>query len=634
MRANRLFPASMVVAALSAMSGRAQAQRIEMPVGYRLTWIGARWQANARVLDSRGQPTATTLTYRMADPSVATVSRTGEVTAKKPGNTRLWAVAGRDSASALIVVEQWPARFTFSPASIRFDARDVKQEVRVLASDSAGVPIVGGSIRAGVCRSVNTNVATLRADTVTAVANGSTWIRCADRGIADSIRVTVQQRATSAFIVNKPVLTRQRAPGDTFSVRVTARDRMGKDVADARPTWASLNPLVVSVDPVSGRARAVGGGEARVIVQVGDVADSVSIPVSGNPIQLATAPVAPVDSAPKARAMLRAQEMFIYEGETTYVSLTAVDTAGAAVPFADLAIRIADTSIVRKLDTARIVGRKAGQSQFIVRYAGLADTATINVRTRSSGSLTSGLGGDSARAAFAMPRAVDSTRQHAAALQAARNAIFTDPNVRAIRQDLDVVTNAFGSVAEQLIRTDDGVIEDRTGPLYGGTANLTLYQKLELAGSFRLGTLASVDTIGENVKFKEAEGSVGIFPIRQLGLRAGVQLRGEDTELASQTWMIPKVSLVSRFSFIGNVFNTYGAFFIMPKAKSSRAGDDVETGSLFSRGAEAGLEFRLARATGLNGGLTYYVEQLSFDESQRTESFAAIRLRFGFNFGR
>ena len=182
MRSTFLRPASIVLAALSAMTGRAAAQRIEMPVGFRLTWIGARWQANARVVDSRGQPVATTLVYRMADPSVATVSSRGEVTAKKPGNTRLWAVAGKDSASALIVVEQWPARFSFSPASIRFDARDVKQPVRVLASDSAGVPIVGGSTRAGICRSVNPAVATLHADTVAAVANGSTWIRCGPFG--------------------------------------------------------------------------------------------------------------------------------------------------------------------------------------------------------------------------------------------------------------------------------------------------------------------------------------------------------------------------------------------------------------------------------------------------------------------
>jgi hypothetical protein len=60
----------------------------------------------------------------------------------------------------------------------------------------------------------------------------------------------------------------------------------------------------------------------------------------------------------------------------------------------------------------------------------------------------------------------------------------------------------------------------------------------------------------------------------------------------------------------------------------------TQSGSLFSRGGEVGVEFRLARTQGLNGGLTYYVEQITFDESSRVESFSAIRLRFGFNIGR
>src|SRR5687767_12595680 len=105
-----LFRASTLLAAFSALAGSAHAQRVQMPVGYRLTWIGARWQADAKVVDGRGQQIQAPLTFRVADPTIATVSSRGEVTARKPGNTRLWAVSGRDSASALIVVEQWPAR--------------------------------------------------------------------------------------------------------------------------------------------------------------------------------------------------------------------------------------------------------------------------------------------------------------------------------------------------------------------------------------------------------------------------------------------------------------------------------------------------------------------------------------------
>jgi hypothetical protein len=630
-----LLRASITVAALSSLASVASAQRIQMPVGFRLTWIGARWQPDAKVVDQSGRPVAAALSYRIADPSVASVSSRGEVIARKPGNTRLWAVAGRDSASALIVVEQWPAKFTFSPSVVRFDAVGSRQPIAVLASDSAGVPIVGGSSRSGSCRSVNGRVASLAGDTVVSVANGTTWIRCSDRGgIADSIRVDVAQRPIVAMITNKPVLTRQRAAGDTFSVRVSARDRMQKEVADARFTWASLNPLVVSVDAITGRARAVGGGEARVIVQVGDVADSVLINVSGPAMQplVAAAPV--VDSTPKSRASLIVQEHFLYEGDTSYIQVNAYDSAGAQVGFAQLSYRLLDTAVAGRLDTARIIGRKSGQTKLLIRYAGLVDSAMVNVRPRPVGGSEGGAAAAAARAAFRAPEIPDSSAQQTRIRQDVDRIIHTDPNVGSRQQNLVLLTNAFGSVVEQLARTEAGVAEDRTGPVYGGAGSLILLQKLELAGTLRIGTLTSVDTTGETLAFKELEASAGLFPVRQLGIRAGMILRGEKSELATQTWMIPKVSLVNRATFIGDVFNTFLSFSVMPKALSRRSNGDDERGSLFSRGGEAGIEFRLPGSKGLNGGITYFVEQLSFDETTRVESLSAIRLRFGFNIGR
>ena len=633
--------ASLVLAALSATAGVAGAQqRIQMPLGYRLTWIGARWQADAKVVDRSGRPVAAALTYRMADPSIATVTARGEVTARKPGNTKLWAVSGKDSASALIEVTQWPARFTFSPSMVRFDAKDVRQPLRVLASDSAGVPMVGGTSRVGTCRSLNERVATLVNGEVVSVANGSTWIRCSDRGIADSIRVDVQQRAVQATIANKTLLGRTRTPGDTFRIVATARDRNGKEVTDARPTWASLNPLVVSVDPVNGRARAVGGGDTRIIVQVADVADSISLSVSGPAIQLASGPV--IDTAARKRATLSADEMFVYEGETTTVNITVVDSTGVTVSLGSRQVswRPLDTTVVARLDTARIVGKKFGTSQLIVTYAGLADTAQVNVSSRSNIKFGAEGGSGTSNKPFDPPVAHDSTVQQAAALKAAQERIFTNPNLGAIRQNVVLVANGFGSIAEHFTKTDLGITEDRKGPMFGGVGSLTFYQKFEVAGGVRLGTLAAVDTLSESIEFQEFEGSLAIFPVPQLGIRGSFAHRGEKSELASQTWNIPKIAVISRFSFIGDVFNTYGSFFIMPGTKAFRAKDPVtqkpipEAASAFSRGGEAGIEFRLSRANGLNGGVTYYIEKLSFDENPRIESLSSIRLRFGFNIGR
>jgi hypothetical protein len=625
----RVLPgATMLLAALSVAASSAAAQRIQMPVGYRLTWIGARWNPEARVVDPRtGRPVAASLAYRIADPAIASVSNRGEVTARKPGRTILWAVSGRDSASALIVVEQWPARFTFSPSAVRLDAVGARQPVRVLASDSSGTPMVGESSRANACRSVNDRVATLAGDTVVSVANGSTWIRCAERGIADSIRVDVQQRAVSLRIMNKAPLSR-RAAGDTFRVNVSTLDRLQKEVAGARPTYVSLNPLAVSVDPLSGRGRAVNGGEARVIAQVGDVADSVSINVTGSTYQPVAAVVS-TDTTNKSRAQLLANEIFAYEAETTFVNITAFDSAGQQAPITSVSFRILDTTIAAPVDSANIVGRKAGSTSMIVRYGTLVDTSRISVATRSS-QQSSGSAIDAAAdgAPFSPPTIPDSTSQYQQAKRDADRQIHTDPNTASARQGLVINTSAFGSIAEHLVRTDAGVTEDRTGPLFGGTGSLLLFQRLELAAALRLGSLASVDTVGEDISVTEFEGTVGYFPLRNLGLRAGAMLRSEKSEIAGQGWFIPKISLITRFGFIGDIVSTFAAVSVLPKAKFSGL---TERGSLGSLGGEAGLDFKRGR---LAAGLTYFTEQVSFGESPRVESFSAIRLRLGFNLGR
>jgi len=164
----------------------------------------------------------------------------------------------------------------------------------------------------------------------------------------------------------------------------------------------------------------------------------------------------------------------------------------------------------------------------------------------------------------------------------------------------------------------------RRGPVIDGSGP----SEPELSGTARLGPLAFAGTCGEPLTVTESECSLGLFIVPQAGLRVGYMLRSEQTNLATQKWTIPKVSLVTRFGFIGDLFNTYAAFSVLPKATDSEA--PTESASLFSRAGEAGLEFH---TTHFNGGLTYYVEQFTFDNSPRVEAFSAIRFRLGLTKG-
>ena len=57
--------------------------------------------------------------------------------------------------------------------------------------------------------------------------NGVTYVRCSDRGIADSVRIEVRQRAVRISIADKGTFG-VKTVGDTFPIRVSAFDRVGQ----------------------------------------------------------------------------------------------------------------------------------------------------------------------------------------------------------------------------------------------------------------------------------------------------------------------------------------------------------------------------------------------------------------------
>ena len=114
-----VFPRAVILmAALALNVQQAAAQNVKMRVGYRVTFIGDHVGVdglNARVVDNAGRPVANArLAYRSADPAIAAVTPAGEVVARRAGSTKVWAVYGRDSASSLILVEQWASDGAYS----------------------------------------------------------------------------------------------------------------------------------------------------------------------------------------------------------------------------------------------------------------------------------------------------------------------------------------------------------------------------------------------------------------------------------------------------------------------------------------------------------------------------------------
>ena len=625
---------------LMGVAGQAYGQQVAFDrPGYRLHSIGQRLATTARVTDASGRQVANAPTvFRVADTTIATVTPRGEVVSRKTGYTRIWAIAGRDSGSAFVVVEQRAARFAFSPSVLQIDALKATVPLTVQISDSAGVPIAGATSTISSCRSLNERVATMSArGEVIARTNGATYIRCTDRGFADSLRVEVRQRPTRAQVGSRSIA---KSVGDTFTVRLTARDRLGDTVVGARPTWVSMDPRTVSVDPSSGRALARSEGSTRLIAQLGDVADTarvdVSAPRGGGLLQ---APIAVVDTTPATttarRMALRVTPLTLYEGDTKPLLFTVSDTSGMPLTDPQVNLFTKDASIAAPTDSGMKAG-KIGQVWAIVRYQGLIDSAVVTVRDSTKRAEDNERAGEITEVPIVEPTYTPGLvdryqKERAAAMDSIRlSGAFAPPSGKNWTAALYAGLAAHSS--NQTSGATAGLIEDRSGVIFGGRTTIKPLSWLALSGDFRRGELSTEGIIGEPLTITEATGDVTFFITPWLGLGGGFARKSESTKIAVQRWDIPRASITARSSFVGDFISTTTTFSVLPAASFTGMPEDHQPD--IGMAGEAGIELRRGS---LDAGMTYYVERLPFPELRgrtRVDQFSSLRLRVGFKIGR
>jgi len=609
--------------------------------GYRLTSIGERLRLSARVDNSRRQASpGARIVWHIADTTIAAVTADGTVISKRPGYTRIWAVSGKDSSWALILVDQWAAKFEFSPPVVRFDAVGSRQPLRMVVRDAAGHVIPERDRKSTTCRSLNDRVASLASTgEVTARTNGVTYVRCSDRGVADSVRIEVRQRAVRAVIAEKVNLS-TKTVGDTFQIRLSALDRVGDEIRDVQPTWASMNPTVISVDPLSGKARSVGPGLAKVIAQVGDATDTVSITVNpgfGMPMPAASDTASGLE-APRVPT-LAMQPLYLMVGDTGRVAATAKDAQGNVIPNPMLTFRAADTTVVSAVNT-RLgqgwVARKTGVTFLVAQFGSIIDSMQVSVRAKGMAAAT--LASSTTNLAFDRPRwdTLTIRRQYTQRLDSAARAIKRASIVKEVTGRSLAVYGIAGQVAHSAHLTSK-YTEKRSGLLYGGAAQLAPFSWLKTTGHFRTGTLSTGQTTGEDMTFSEVEANVTFFAAPWFGFGGGYVRRVEKTELASQRWDFPRVTAESQLPFVGGKLTSVTRVSLLPGAPYTGYTDSTGVlikPSQFSLSGEAGLEVNTGY---LSAAVMYYVESFSFPAfagEKRRDQFSMLKLRVGLQLGR
>ncbi|HVO35726.1 MAG TPA: Ig-like domain-containing protein, partial [Gemmatimonadales bacterium] len=215
-------------------------------------------QFSAVAHDQKGRPMADKVfSWRSSNPSVATVSNTGVVTAVGDGSATITAMSEGVSGTASVMVSRTAANLAVAPATATLTALGATQQFTAAARDAGNNPLTGVAF---TWTSSNPAVATVSpSGLVTAVGNGTATITGNTSGKTATATVTVAQMVASVNVT--PATSSLTAAGATSQLAAQALDANGRPISGKMFTWNSDAATVATVSG-SGMATAVANGVA------------------------------------------------------------------------------------------------------------------------------------------------------------------------------------------------------------------------------------------------------------------------------------------------------------------------------------------------------------------------------------
>lgn len=213
------------------------------------------------VLDQQGQPIASVVgQWESSNPSVASVSTSGLVSAITNGSTIITAKVGSVAASAVVTVRQVPAQLLIAGDTLPLVLRTTRAlDATVL--DARGNVMTAAPV---AWASSNPEILSVAANgKVTGVAlGGPVTVSAASDSVLASVSIAVRDVvATSVSIAG----TRSEFKvGEATRLRVYARGAAGDSLPLRSFSWRSNNPAVAVVDS-AGNVTAVGAGQTEIV---------------------------------------------------------------------------------------------------------------------------------------------------------------------------------------------------------------------------------------------------------------------------------------------------------------------------------------------------------------------------------
>ena len=328
--------------------------------------VGQTVQLTATPRDASGNPlSGRAVTWSSSDTTVATVSRTGFVTAKGAGTATITATSEGKSGTATITVTSAPvpvASVTVTPSSASVP---VGQTVQLSATpkDANGSPLSG---RVVTWASDDTTIARVSGSgLVTGRGAGSATITATSEGKSGTATITVTSVPVPVASVTVTPSSASVPVGQTVQLSATPKDANGSPLSGRGVTWASDDTTIARVSG-SGLVTGRGAGSATITATSEGKSGTATIMVTSVPVPVASVTVTPSSASGQV-------------GQTVQLTATPKDASGNPLSGRAVTWSSSDTAIATVSGTGFVTAKAAGTATITATSEGKSGTATITV---------------------------------------------------------------------------------------------------------------------------------------------------------------------------------------------------------------------------------------------------------------
>lgn len=312
-----------------------------------------------RVLAEAGGTLTRRVFWSTQDPTVATVTQAGLVTAVAPGTTQIAASSGGRAAVVPVTVLQRPVtlvRVTPATSSVQVGASTTltAQALDAQGNVLTGRPILWGTSAATVATVSSTGQ-------VSGIAPGSVTITATAEGINGTASVTVTPVPVAAVTVSPN--TASLTTGETLALAATTVDAQGGALSGRVVTWASSNATIASVSS-TGVVSGVAPGNATITATSEGRSGSAQIRVTLVPVD--TISLTPATST-------------VASGQTVQLQARLTDARGNLLSGRVISWSSDQPAIATVDQNGLVSGVAQGAARISAMVDGKTGTATVNV---------------------------------------------------------------------------------------------------------------------------------------------------------------------------------------------------------------------------------------------------------------